>query len=40
METQKGPYKDYRPSKMGLYWVSMLVSGSVGFRAWDLLFRV
>ena len=27
METQKGPYKDYSPSKMGPFWVSMLVSG-------------
>ena len=33
METQKGPYKDYSPSKRGL-WVSMLVWGSVGFRVY------
>ena len=31
METQKGPYKDYSPSKRGLIWVSMLVWGSVEF---------
>ena len=29
METPKGPYKDYNPSKMGTFWVSMLVSGCV-----------
>ena len=29
METQKGPYKDYSPSKRGAIWVSMLVWGSV-----------
>ena len=29
METQKGPYNDYRPSKKGAIWVSMLVWGSV-----------
>ena len=30
VETQKGPYKDYSPSKRGAIWVSMLVWGSVG----------
>ena len=29
METQKGPFKDYSPSKMGLYGFSMLVWGSI-----------
>ena len=43
METQKGPYKDYSPSKMGPFWVSMLVSGSVAFfgqflEVWDFYF--
>ena len=32
METQKGPYNDYSPSKMVAIWVSMLVWGSVRFR--------
>ena len=31
METQKGPYKDYIPSKKRAIWVSMLVWGSVEF---------
>ena len=29
MEPQKGPYKDYSPSKKGAIWVSMSVWGSV-----------
>ena len=32
METQKGHYKDYRSSKKGAIWASMLVWGSVGFQ--------
>ena len=32
METPKGPYKDYSPSKMGAIWVSMLVWESVRCR--------
>ena len=29
MATQKGPYTDYSPFKVGAIWVSMLVGGSV-----------
>ena len=35
METQKGPYNDYSPSKRGAIWVSMLVWGSVVLRDYE-----